>query len=145
MDTFTRILLILHFIGLAMGLAVPFSNIVMGILIDKAAPGERPVLGRFPPLMSRVGDIGLVLLWTSGLGLLFFKWGGTANLGNLPWQFHAKLTLVVVLTGLIGVIHSLQRKAAGGDAAAMARIKAIGQVTFVTALAIVTFAVLAFD
>jgi hypothetical protein len=145
MDILNRVLLVLHFLGLAMGLSVSFSGMVMGGLIDKAAPAERAVLGRFPPVMARVGDIGLTLLWASGLGLLFFKWGGTGNLGNMPWQFHAKLTLVVVLTALVGYIRMLQRRAGKGDAAAMARMRAVGGVAFLVALSIVTFAVLSFD
>ena len=144
MNTFNIVLLILHFLGLAMGLSVSFSGMVMGGLIDKAAPAERAVLGRFPPLMARVGDIGLTLLWASGLGLLFFKWGGIANLGNMPWQFHAKLTLVVVLTALVGYIHTLLRKVAKGDMAALARMRIVGGIAFLTAISIVTFAVLAF-
>jgi hypothetical protein len=145
MDTFNRVLLILHFLGLAMGFSVSFSNMVMGALINKAAPGEKPVLARFPPAITRVGDIGLVLLWLSGLGLLFFKWGGLSSLGDLPWTFHLKLTLVVILTGLIGFIHSLQRKAMQGDEAAAARIQAAGKAAFLTAVTIVVLAVVSFD
>jgi len=145
MDILNRVLLVLHFFGLAMGLSVSFSGMVMGGLIDKAAPAERAVLGRFMPLMTRVGHIGLTLLWVSGLGLLFFKWGGTENFGNLPWQFHAKLTLVVVLTALIGYMGVLQRRAGKGDTAAMAQIRAVGSVAFVTVIAIVSLAVVAFD
>jgi len=70
MDILNTILLILHFLGLAMGLSVSFSMMVMGGLIKKAAPSEKAVLGRFPPMMSRVGHIGLALLWISGLGMV---------------------------------------------------------------------------
>ena len=142
MDTLNRILLILHFLGLAMGLSVSFSGMVMGGLLDKAAPAERPVLNRFMPVMQRIGDVGLVLLWLSGFGLLFFKWGGFVA---MPPTFHLKLTLVVILTGLIGYAHSLQRKIRNGDAAAAARIQTVGKILFLLALSIVVTAVLTFD
>ncbi len=145
MDTLNHVLLILHFLGLAMGLSVSFAGMVMMGLINKAAPAERPVLARFPPLMSRVGDIGITLLWLSGLGLLAFKWGGFGSVGNLPWTFHLKLTLVVVLTALIGYMHGQLRRARNGDAAAMARMQAVGKVMFLIAVSIVVLAVLTFD
>ena len=142
MSELNQVLLILHFLGLAMGLAVSFSGMVMQGLIDKAAPADKAVLARFPPAMSRVGDIGLVLLWATGLTLVFTKWGG---FGVMPWTFHVKLTAVVILTALIGYIHSLMRKARNGDAAAAAQIKSVGRVAFLFALTAVVFAVLTFD
>lgn len=142
MDRLNQILLVLHFLGLTMGLSVSFSNMVMGGLIDKATPAERPVLGRFPFAMTRVGDIGLTLLIVSGLGLLFLKWGG---LSAMPVTFHIKLALVVVLIGTVGYIHSLQKKMRNGDTSVAPRIQAFGKAAFVTALAIVVFAVLSFD
>jgi hypothetical protein len=141
----TRVLLFLHFLGLAMGFSTSFANMMMSGLISKAAPAERPILGRFPPLMSRIGTIGITLLWASGLGMLLSKWGGFGNLGSLPWQFHAKLTLVIVLTLLIGYIHSLERRMRTGDTSAVARIQAVGRVAFVVALSIVALAIAAFD
>lgn len=140
-----QFLLILHFLGLAMGLSVSFANIVMVGLINKAAPGERPVLGRFPPAMSRVGTIGLTLLWATGLTMFFTKWGGFGNLGSMPWQFHLKLGLVVVLTGVVTYIHSLERKVKAGDVSAMARLQAVAKIATLLAVVIVVLAVLSFD
>jgi predicted ferric reductase len=142
MNELNQALLILHFIGLAMGLAVPFSNMALQGLVAKASPPERAVLARFSPAMSRVGDIGLVLLWVTGLLLVFTKWGG---FGVLPWQFHVKITAVVILTGLVGYIHTLMRKARAGDTAAAARVPAIGRLAFLAGLTAVVFAVLTFD
>jgi hypothetical protein len=50
-----ELLRFLHFLGLALGFSVSFANIVMGVLIARAAPAEKAVPGRFPPLMSLVG------------------------------------------------------------------------------------------
>lgn len=142
MDTFNQVLLILHFLGLAMGLSVSFSNMVMGGLMAKAAPTEQLVLARFPPMMTRVGDIGLTLLWITGLTLVFTKYSG---FGVMPWQFHVKLTAVVILTALIGYIHALMRQARTGNPAAAARIPTVGRITFLVAVTAVVFAVLTFD
>jgi uncharacterized membrane protein len=142
---FHQILLILHFIGLAMGFSVSFANMVMGGLAAKSAPADQAVLARFPPAMSRVGDVGLILLWATGLTLLFTYWGGTDAFSVLPWQFHVKLTGVVILTGLVGYVHSLMRKARMGDAAAARTIPTVGKIAFVVALTIVVMAVWTFN
>jgi hypothetical protein len=134
----------LHFVGLAMGLSTGLANMVMMGLIKKAPPAEKGVLGRFPPLMGRVGSIGLALLWVTGLGMLFLKWGGFAGIGDMPWQFHVKLTLVIVLSGLIGYLQMLDRRARKGDMSVMGTLEMVAKLAFVIALAIVVFAVLAF-
>ncbi len=124
-----------------MGLSVPFSSIVLQGLAAKASPAERVVLDRFPPAMSRVGDIGLILLIVSGATLTFTKWGGPSV---LPWQFDVKLAAVALLVTLVGYIHVLGRKARQGDTAAAARIPIVGRVTFLLGLTAVVFAVLTF-
>ena len=137
-----KTLLVFHLIGLACGLSVPFSNIVMGMLIDKAAPNEKPILSRFPQAMVRVGDIGLVLLWITGPAMLFTKYGGFAG---MPWTFHVKLTAVIVLTLAVGYIHSQMKKAFSGDMAALGRIKNVGKIALLAALTALVFAVLTFE
>lgn len=140
--TLDQLLLFLHFLGLGMGMSASFGTLVMGKLIGEASPADRPVLGRFPPVISRVGASGLVLLWATGLALTFHKWGG---FGSLPWQFHVKLTGVVLLTLVVGIIESLQAKAKRGDAAAAARLPKVGSIATLLVLVIVFFAVLTFD
>src|SRR5262245_14237039 len=68
-------LMVLHFLGLALGLSTGFANMVMAGLIDKAAPNEKAVLSRFPPAMARVGVIGLALLWISGISIVMTRYG----------------------------------------------------------------------
>lgn len=142
MPDFNQLLLFLHFLGLTLGMASAWGNLVMGTLIEGAPAAERPILARFPPVMSKVGGGGLLLLWVTGLVLVFTKWNGFAG---LPWQFHVKLTLVVLLTGAIGMIHALMAKARRGDMAAAARIPTVGLVATTLSVLVVLFAVLSFD
>jgi len=136
-----ELLRLLHFIGLALGFSVSFANIVMGGLIAKAAPPEKGVLGRFPPLMSRLGKVGLGLLWVTGLLLVYTKWGGFAP---FPWPFYAKLGAVVLLTITTTHIHGLERRVRDGDASALPRIASFGKIATVCALVALLFAVLTF-
>ena len=137
-----RALLVLHFLGLAMGFATGFGNMVMASLMAKASPEDRRVLARFPPMIVRVGDIGLVLLWVTGLAMVFVKWQG---FGNMPGLFHAKLTTVVLMTLLIGYTHSLAKKVAAGDAAATVKAQSAGKLIFLLAVATVALAVWSFN
>jgi hypothetical protein len=137
-----RALLVLHFLGLTMGFAAGFGNMVMAGLMAKATPDERRALAKFPPAIARVGDIGLVVLWLTGLTLVFVKWDG---FGNMPSLFHAKLTAVVLMTLAIGFAHSLARKVAAGDSAAMAKAQATGKVIFLLAVTVVILAVWTFN
>ena len=142
MNLLNQILLILHFVGLAMGFSVTFANLVMTGIIDKAAPPEKAVLGRFPLTMSRVAEIGIALLWATGATMVYTKWGG---FGALPWQFHVKLTAVVLLTLTVGYIHRLQKLARQGDTSAPARLQTFGKIATLCALTAVIFAVLTFE
>jgi len=144
MDWQFDLLLMLHFFGLAMGLSVGLSNMVMMALISKASGPDQAVLSRFPPAMMRVGDIGITLLWLSGLGMLFTRYGGFSGISALGWTLHVKLTAVVILTGLIGYLHGTMRKARNGDKAAAAMLPKLGRVAFLMAVTAIVFAVLTF-
>jgi hypothetical protein len=139
---FNKILLMLHFIGLAMGFSVAFANIVMAIVMSKAAPQEKPILGRFPLAMSKVGYIGLTVLWVTGVTMVFTRWHGFST---LPPTFHMKLTAVVLLTITVGYIHAQEIKLKKGNTTALARIEKAGKASALFALIAVIFAVLTFN
>jgi hypothetical protein len=142
MNSFNQALLVLHFIGLGMGLSVTFGNIVALGLITSAAPPDKAVLARFPPAISKIGKVGLGLLWVTGATMAYTKWSG---IGSMPWTFHVKLTAVVLLTLLVAYITRLEARIHRGDAAAAAQIQTIGKLTSLCALTAIIFAVLTFD
>ena len=134
-------LMLIHFLGLAMGLSTGFANMVMAGLIAKAAPNEKSVLGRFPPAMAKIGVIGLTLLWGSGLAIVYTRYG---TFSILPRPFIVKIAAVVLLTLCVAYIHVLMPRAQRGDAAAMARIQKIGMMTGPLAIIAIIFAVITF-
>jgi hypothetical protein len=140
--TLNKILLMTHFIGLAMGLAVPFANIALMTVMAKAQPAEKMVLGRFPLAMSKVGKIGLLILWTTGITMVFTRWSGFET---LPKTFMYKLTAVVLLTITVGYISILERRIKKGDAAALVRVQLVGKIAFLFGVAAVVFAVITFN
>jgi hypothetical protein len=134
-------LVILHFVGLALGFTSGFGNMAVAGLIAKAAPQEKAILGRVPPALGRLGVIGLALLWGSGLAIIQTRYGTFAI---LPRPFIVKLSAVVLLTILVVYMQVLQARAQRGDAAALARIQVLGRLTGPLALIAVIFAVITF-
>lgn len=136
-----QFLVILHFLGLALGLSTGFANMVMAGLIAKASPQERSVLGRFPPAMARVGAVGLTLLWLTGLLIVYTRYG---TFSIMPRTFIVKFAAVVLLTIAVAYIHVLMPRAQRGDTAAMARIQLLGKLTAPLAIVAIIFAVITF-
>ncbi len=138
---FYDLLLIGHFLGLAMGFAAGFGNMVMMGLIAKAKAADAVVLSRFPPAIVRVSNIGLVLLWITGVILVLIRWNGLASLSVMFW---IKMVAVVALTGLAIVMHRLMGRARKGDIRAARQMPLLGRLAGVSALMALIFAVLAF-
>lgn len=136
-----QFLMVVHFLGLAMGLSTGFANMVMAGLVAKAAPDEKAVLSRFPPAMSRIGVVGLTMLWGSGLAIVFTRYG---SFSILPRPFIVKIAAVVLLTLVVAYINVLMPRAQRGDAAAQARIKTLGMLTGPLAIVAIIFAVITF-
>jgi hypothetical protein len=140
--SFDQFLVTAHFLGLTLGFASGFGNMVMAGLIAKAASHEKPVLERFPPAIGRLGVTGLVLLWGSGLAIVYTRYG---TFSILPRTFVIKLAAVVLLTLTVAYINLLQPRAQAGDAAANARIQLLGRISGPLSLVALIFAVLTFD
>lgn len=141
MDITNKVLAVLHFIGLTMGFSVSIANIVMSGLMSRAESQEQAVLGRFPPLMSRVGSVGLALLWITGISLVFTKWQGFTN---LPPMFWYKVGSVVGLTITVGVIHGLERQVRSQGPSALGKVQSAGKVATLFGVLSLVLAVLAF-
>ena len=137
-----NVLVVLHFIGLGMGMSVGFANMVMGGMIAKAAPAEKGVLGRFPPAMSKIGLAGLVLMWVSGISIVMTRYG---RFDILPRTFVYKLAAVVLLTLSVAYIELLFARVKKGDTAALATIQLVGRFTGIFSLAAIVFAVITFS
>jgi uncharacterized membrane protein len=137
-------LLILHFIGLALGVGTGFAMLTLGLATADMPPADRGAFMRRASVITRNGAIGLTLLILSGVGLVLARgvsmvmaWGGP--------MFHIKLTLVAIMIGVFGYLQVLLRQSRSADgAAAAARIPLLSRVMLVLGVSVVVFAVLAF-
>jgi hypothetical protein len=138
------ILLFLHFIGLALGVGTSFSMMRLGAATKDMPADERAKFFLRAFALSKNGSLGLGLLILTGIGMWSIKgWGVVMQVGG--GMFHAKLTLVVILAGLIGysqVLIKKARQANGGPV--MAKIPKVGMAILATGVLIVLFAVLSF-
>ncbi|MBI5707326.1 MAG: hypothetical protein HZC36_10100 [Armatimonadetes bacterium] len=141
MDVVIKILVVMHFIGMAMGYAVSIANIVMSVLMSRVEAMDRAILGKFPPMMSTVGTAGLGVLWVTGIALVFTKWQGFTM---LPSTFWYKLGAVVCLTVTVAIIHRLQRLVRTQGPSALPKLQAAGKVATVFALVSLILAVFTF-
>lgn len=135
------IMLITHFIGLAMALGTGFANLFLGIVASKLEPAERGSFMSKTLILGRMGQIGLALLLLSGFYLINPYW---EIIGDMPLLI-VKLILVAILIVLIAIILLIVNKAKkSNNPSILAKIKPIGILNFFLGLAIVILAVLVF-
>jgi uncharacterized membrane protein len=134
----------MHFIGLALGVGSGFALLALALASKDLPPEERTRFLLRASAVSKNGSIGFGMLVVSGLGLLFSRGPALVMLMGGP-PFHAKLTLVVVMAGVLGYLQVQLKRArlAGGGPALLNAAKA-GRVMLVLGLSVIVLAVLAF-
>ena len=139
-----ELLLITHFLGLALGVGTSFAAMALGRASKALPEAERAQFMLRAMAIGKNGSIGLALLLLSGLGMWFYRgiretmaWGGGA--------FHAKLTLIVLLIGAFGYLQVLQKRARKGQGgSALGRLPKVGGIVLLLGIAIIASAVIAF-
>jgi uncharacterized membrane protein SirB2 len=135
-----EVMLIVHFIGLAMGLGTGFANAFLGSTLSTMTPEEAIKFKLRTLVLGKMGHVGIGLLIISGFYMITPFW---KVLPEMPWLI-AKLSLVIVLIVLIGIISVTTKKARKGDASQFKKLATLGKLTLLTAVAIVVCAVMSF-
>lgn len=135
------IMLITHFIGLAMSLGTGFANLFLGMAAAKLEPAERGKFMANTMVLMRMGHTGLGLLLLSGFYLITPYW---KIVGDMPMVI-AKLTCVGLLVIMVSIITILVKKAQReGNPAMLMKLKPFGMLNFFLGITIVVLAVLSF-
>ncbi len=132
-------ILFLHLVGLMLGAAGGFGAVLVMIRARSAPDDQAQVLRTLGWPLAMMSGAGLVVLWATGILMLFF----TAP--SLPSIFWAKIVFVVVLTVLNGLVHKTyadMRRT--GDVGLMQRLYVLGPASGATLLLVVLLAVYAF-
>ncbi len=135
------IMLILHFIGLSMGLGTSFAHAFLGKTVSKLEPIEAAEFRLKIKGLSQMGAIGTILLLVSGIYLLIPYW---PILATLPLLI-LKLVLFVILVILILLINQKAKKNSENDGIGnLKRVEIMGKIALITAVVIVILAVSVF-
>ncbi len=135
-------LLFLHLVGLMLGAAGGFASAVIMRRALVLPADEAKVVRGLGPILANVSGIGLALLWSTGLILVWSKWDG---FGSLPQMFWVKAIFILSLTVMTGLIHMTYAEIRKGNPAAAAKLPRFGPMAGISALLAVLFAVLAFN
>ncbi len=134
-------MLIIHFVGLVMGLGTSFAHAFLGIATSKMSKDEATKFRMHSLVLSRMGHIGISLLIISGLYLMTPYW---SILPTSPLLI-LKLTLVALLVTLITLIGFSTKRAKKGDAETeLRKMEQYGKMTLLVGLIIVVVAVFIF-
>ncbi len=133
-----EIMLVLHFIGLTMGLGTSFAHAFFDKLISKLEQGQATKFRLQVMVLSRMGNIGITLLIISGSYLIIPYW---STLPSNPLLI-LKLILVLVLVMLLVLIHNGTQKAKENEATKnLKKIEPFGKLTLLIGIVIVIIAV----
>ena len=135
-------MLFLHFVGLMLGAAGGFASAVIMRRALALPAEEAKVLRGVGPILAKVSLLGLVLLWATGLVMVWSKWGGFSGLPQLFWVKAIFIASLTVITILINMTYGEIRK---GNPAVAARLPKLGPLAGISALLAVLFAVLTFQ
>jgi len=134
-------MLILHFIGLTMGLGTGFAHAFLGTAISKMSPEEGTKFHLHTLVLARMGQVGIGLLLISGFYMITPYW---KVIGNMPILM-IKLGLVAILIVLVTLLGIAGKKAKQGDAERQfKKIAVLGKITLLVGIAIVVMAVMTF-
>lgn len=135
------IMLVLHFLGLAMALGSGMVNLLLQMTTSKLEPAERGAFVSKLGVVGTFGRSGLGLLVLSGLALMTPHWKAMPYMPTLI----AKLvlaTLLVISALTLTVVANRAQKA--GNMALLMKLRPFGMINFVLALVIVVLAVMTF-
>lgn len=139
-----QVLLALHFLGLALGVGAGFAQLTLGLSSRELPPGERTALALRTLVLSKNGSYGLLLLIVTGVGMMLirgvsatFQWGGGA--------FHGKLTLVVIMVGVLGYSQVIGARARrSGSVGEINKVRLLGRIQLALSVLVVIAATVAF-
>ncbi len=138
------LLLVLHFVGLAMGVGTSFAALALGIGSRTLPAEERTKFMLRAAVIGKNASIGLLLLIVTGVAMWFYR-GIAEVMTAAGGAFHAKLTLVALLVGLFGYLQVLQKRARQGQGGpAMATIPKVSSLLLLTGVGVIVAAVLSF-
>jgi len=134
-------MLILHIIGIVMGMGTGFAHTFLGKSMAKMKPDEAMKLSIQTLALTKMGNIGIILAVFSGFYLIIPYW---SSLSENPLLI-LKLLLVITLAVLITMINVFSTKVIKGEAEIyLKKIEKLGKICMIIDLSIIILAVSVF-
>lgn len=134
--------LIIHFIGLILGIGSGFAQMFLGIASSKLSDQEKNTSTILSNGLGKMSNVGLILLVLSGGYMMTPYWG---ELSSLPLLI-TKLLLVVILIILVIIMNIYGKKLLESrDEKAIRILKLLGKISLPLGLLIIILAVLVFN
>lgn len=133
-------MLIIHLLGLVMGVGTSIGFLFLGAASSKMEPDESKKFMLNSLALGRMGHIGITLLLISGFYLITPYW---SSLTSRPLLM-TKLSLVAMLVILLSIISVNAVKIKKGNFKLAALNKRLGLINFFLGIAIIILAVLQF-
>jgi uncharacterized membrane protein len=138
-----QLLLALHFLGLALGVGAGFAQFTLGLSSRELSAGERTSLALRTFSLSKNGSYGLLLLIVTGVGMMLMR--GVSATFQVGGAFHAKLTLVVIMLGVLGYSQVLGARARrSGSVSELNKVRTLSRIQLVLGILVVIAATIAF-
>ncbi len=134
-------MLILHIIGIVMGMGTGFAHTFLGNSMAKMKPDEAMKLCIQTLALTKMGNIGMILSVLSGFYLIIPYWNSLFENSLLI----LKLILVITLAVLITMINLFSTKVLKGETEVyLKKIEILGKFTMVIDFSIIILAVSVF-
>lgn len=136
-----KIVLFLHVCGFVLGLGAGWALVRISPFAASANAEQKSIFFKVVKLLGAHINLGLALLWITGLLMVGLKYQGVAGLSHWFWL---KLVFVVVLSAAVGIGSKARRQMMAGDAGQAPKARMMGMIAGGSGLAAIFCAVFAF-
>lgn len=141
MDIFIKLVLFVHMFSFVLALGAGMVLARSGAIASGARDDQKPVYFQVVKVIGQNINIGIGLLWVTGLAMLWLKYDWGAGLSHWFWL---KMVLVVILSAAAGIGSKARRLMIAGDASQAPKARLAGQVAIVTGLLAILSAIMTF-
>lgn len=142
MDIFIKITLFFHLSALVMALGAGMGLVRIAPFAATASDDQKSILFRAIKILGDHINIGLAVLWISGLLMLWLQYGWGVGVSHWFW---VKMLLVLVLTATAGIGSKARRLMMAGDATQAPKARLMGRIAVVSGLLTILCAVFTFN
>ncbi len=141
-DIFIKINLFLHLSALVLALGAGMGLTRIGPFGAEASADQKVIFYRVVKILGDHINIGLAILWVTGLLMLWLKYDWGVGISHWFW---VKMLLVLVLTATAGIGSKARRLMMAGDVTQAPKARRMGQIAIVSGLLTILCAVFTFN